>query len=101
MTDAPLTPHEEGEALAAEYVLGVLPLAERAEAEARVRRDPVFAAPTTDDYRLGPGSAAFDAGTDAGVALDVDGDVRPLGAGFDIGYDEFTPWKLLLAALMR
>ncbi len=63
--------------------------------------DPVFADPTTDDYRLGPGSAAFDAGTDAGVALDVDGDVRPLGAGFDIGYDEFTPWKLLLAALMR
>ena len=48
MTDAPLTPREEDEALAAEYVLGVLPLAERAEAEARVRRDPVFAALVTD-----------------------------------------------------
>jgi anti-sigma-K factor RskA len=42
--DAPLTPREADEALAAEYVLGVLDLAERAEAEARVKRDPAFAA---------------------------------------------------------
>ncbi|WP_333814897.1 anti-sigma factor [Tabrizicola sp.] len=44
MTDAPLTPHEAEDALAAEYVLGVLDLAERAEAGARLKRDPAFAA---------------------------------------------------------
>lgn len=44
MTDAPLTPHEAEDALAAEYVLGVLDLAERAEAETRMKRDPAFAA---------------------------------------------------------
>ncbi|MFN3576562.1 MAG: anti-sigma factor domain-containing protein [Tabrizicola sp.] len=43
MTDAPLTPQEADDALAAEYVLGVLDLSERAEAEARIRRDPGFA----------------------------------------------------------
>ncbi len=44
MTDAPLTPREEDEALAAEYVLGVLDLSERAAAEARLTRDAGFAA---------------------------------------------------------
>jgi anti-sigma-K factor RskA len=47
MTDAPLTPEEADDALAAEYVLGVLSLAERAEAEARLKRDPVLAARVT------------------------------------------------------
>ncbi|MES2334754.1 MAG: anti-sigma factor [Pseudomonadota bacterium] len=44
MTDAPLTPREADDALAAEYVLGVLELAERSAAEARIKRDPAFAA---------------------------------------------------------
>lgn len=48
MTDAPLTPHEAEDALAAEYVLGVLDLTERAAAEARIRRDPGFAARVAD-----------------------------------------------------
>jgi anti-sigma-K factor RskA len=43
MTDASLSPREEDDALAAEYVLGVLDLAERAAAEARLKRDPLFA----------------------------------------------------------
>lgn len=44
MTGQPdLTPAEMDDALAAEYVLGVLDLAERTEAEARLRRDPAFA----------------------------------------------------------
>lgn len=43
MTDAPLTPHEAEDALAAEYVLGVLDAAERAEVDGRVRRDAGFA----------------------------------------------------------
>lgn len=48
MTEAPLTPQDADDALAAEYVLGVLDLAERTEAEARIRRDPAFAARVSD-----------------------------------------------------
>ncbi len=44
MTDTAFTPREAEDALAAEYVLGVLDAAERAEVEARIRRDPAFAA---------------------------------------------------------
>lgn len=44
MTDAPLTPQEEDDALAAEYVLGVQDMAERARVEARIKADPAFAA---------------------------------------------------------
>jgi len=44
MTDAPLTPMEEDDALAAEYVLGVLDLSERTRADDRIRRDTTFAA---------------------------------------------------------
>ncbi|MGL5009695.1 MAG: anti-sigma factor [Paracoccaceae bacterium] len=44
MTDAPLTPREEDDALAAEYVLGVLDLAERSAVEMRIKSDPAFAA---------------------------------------------------------
>jgi anti-sigma-K factor RskA len=47
MTDAPLTPHEAEDALAAEYVLGVLDVADRAEVEARIKRDAGFAARVT------------------------------------------------------
>lgn len=47
MTDAPLTPEETDDALAAEYVLGVLDLAERADTEARIKRDPGLAARVT------------------------------------------------------
>jgi predicted outer membrane repeat protein len=50
--------------------------------------DPVFANPALDDYHLGAGSAAMDAGANAGVTTDFEGDARPLGGGFDIGYDE-------------
>jgi anti-sigma-K factor RskA len=54
MTDAPLTPREADDALAAEYVLGVLDLSERAAAEARIKRDPGFAATVTDwEVRMG------------------------------------------------
>jgi anti-sigma-K factor RskA len=43
MTDAPLTPREDDDVLAAEYVLGALDLQERAAAETRLKRDPAFA----------------------------------------------------------
>ena len=44
MTDALFSPQDDADALAAEYVLGVLDLADRSAAEARLRRDPAFAA---------------------------------------------------------
>jgi anti-sigma-K factor RskA len=61
MTDAPLTPHEADDALAAEYVLGVLDLAARAEAETRIKRDPDFAAMVTGwEFHLGGLNDGFD-----------------------------------------
>jgi len=51
--------------------------------------DPAFGDPEGGDYHIGPGSAAIDAGVDAGVTTDIDGDPRPVGAGYDIGADEF------------
>lgn len=47
--------------------------------------DPAFAA---DGYHLTSGSAAIDRGIDADVASDIDGDVRPMGHGYDLGADE-------------
>jgi uncharacterized repeat protein (TIGR01451 family) len=47
--------------------------------------DPSFAA---DGYHLTAGSAAIDRGVDAGITVDIDGQPRPDGAGFDLGADE-------------
>lgn len=55
MTDTPLTPMEEDQALAAEYVLGTTDLAERMAVEARIKADPAFAALVADwEQRLSP-----------------------------------------------
>ncbi|MBN1315898.1 MAG: right-handed parallel beta-helix repeat-containing protein [Anaerolineales bacterium] len=51
---------------------------------------PAFAA---DNYHLTGGSAAIDMGVDAGVFMDIDGDVRPDSSGFDIGADEYWGGK--------
>lgn len=61
MTDAPFTPREADDALAAEYVLGVLGLSERAEAEARLKRDAGFAAMVAEwEVRLAGLNDSFD-----------------------------------------
>ncbi len=52
--------------------------------------DPAFLAPDAGDYHIGPSSAALDAGVDAGVTTDMDGDPRPVGLGYDIGADEYS-----------
>ncbi|MFC1890720.1 MopE-related protein, partial [Thermodesulfobacteriota bacterium] len=39
-------------------------------------------------YRLGANSPCIDAGTDANIDTDIDGDARPMGCGFDMGADE-------------
>lgn len=53
--------------------------------------DPVFIDPDSGDYHIGPGSAAIDSGINAGVITDIDGEPRPMGAGYDIGADEWLP----------
>jgi hypothetical protein len=50
--------------------------------------DPRFRNPQFGDYLLGTGSAAIDAGLDAGITTDIDGQWRPHGTGYDIGADE-------------
>ena len=59
-----------------------------------------------DDYHLDVGSAAIDAGADLNIVTDFDGELRPLNAGFDIGFDEisltdFLPNKLYLPLVSR
>jgi anti-sigma-K factor RskA len=61
MTDTPLTPREEDDALAAEYVLGVLALPDRLAAEAQIKADPAFARLVADwEQRLSPLNDGFD-----------------------------------------
>ncbi|MBN1810734.1 MAG: hypothetical protein JXA14_02750 [Anaerolineae bacterium] len=55
-----------------------------------IYKDPAFADPTTRDYHLTFDSPAVDAGVNAGVTTDIDGDTRPwpTGGPCDIGADE-------------
>jgi uncharacterized repeat protein (TIGR01451 family) len=50
--------------------------------------DPAFVDPAAGDYHIRAGSDARDAGVDAGVTTDIDGESRPMGLGYDIGADE-------------
>ena len=50
---------------------------------------PAFVDPAHGDYHIGLGSAAIDKGVDTGVTVDIDGEPRPVGTGYDIGADEF------------
>jgi hypothetical protein len=65
--------------------------------------DPAFVDPAAGDYHIGPGSAAIDAGVDAGVLVDMDGEFRPAGRGYDIGADEYAagPTMLYLPLILR
>jgi fibronectin-binding autotransporter adhesin len=65
--------------------------------------DPAFVDPSRGDLHLTDASAAIDAGIDAGLHSDLDGEVRPAGAGFDIGADEFAPAgsRLYLPVVLR
>ncbi|MBC7262221.1 MAG: right-handed parallel beta-helix repeat-containing protein, partial [Chloroflexi bacterium] len=72
-----------------------------------VQGDPQFVHLAGGNFRLRPGSPAVDAGTCAGAPTDdLDGDLRPQGAGCDIGADEFTyggtpPHLLYLPLVVR
>ena len=59
--------------------------------------DPAFA---DDGYHLTADSAAIDQGVAAGVPVDLDGDVRPIGGGYDLGADEI-PRRVYLPLVLR
>lgn len=63
--------------------------------------DPLFVDPANDDYHLRAGSPCIDAGTEAGVTTDIDGDPRPMGAGVDIGADEYYRYAIYLPIVMK
>jgi hypothetical protein len=52
-------------------------------------------------YHLQAGSAAINAGVDAGVTVDIDGDSRIKHAPPDIGADEFTTYDIYLPLVQR
>ncbi len=56
-----------------------------------VNLNPMFFDPAGDDYHILGSSPAIDAGMNAGVTSDLEGNLRPQGIGFDIGAYEFTP----------
>jgi len=59
--------------------------------------DPLFVNPAADNYHLRSTSPMIDVGIAVGApAEDYDGDLRPQGAGFDVGADEFTVPRLFL-----
>jgi predicted outer membrane repeat protein len=66
-----------------------------------VSGDPKFVDAANDNYDLGSSSAAIDAGVDAGLYTDFDGQLRPQGAGFDIGYDEVLVAHVYLPLIIR
>ncbi|MBU0493268.1 MAG: DUF11 domain-containing protein [Chloroflexi bacterium] len=52
--------------------------------------NPGFTSTPLDNYHLGPASQAINQGPGVGVSDDIDGNPRPIGAGYDLGADEYV-----------
>jgi predicted outer membrane repeat protein len=66
-----------------------------------VSGDPKFVNPASNNYHLQIGSTAINTGINTGVTTDIDGQTRPMGAGFDIGYDEFPIYTVYLPLTLK
>jgi hypothetical protein len=66
-----------------------------------VTGNPSFVDPDVWDYHLTSGSPAIDAGVEAGVTSDLDGEPRPQGDAPDIGADEFRYFQVYLPLVLR
>lgn len=53
-----------------------------------IQEDPLYADPEQGDFHLTDESPCINAGIDAGILIDLDGDERPQGLGTDMGMDE-------------
>ena len=59
------------------------------EGEGNIDADPLFADAANSDYHLTDGSPCIDSGTaDGAPDTDFEGDLRPIGDGYDMGADE-------------
>jgi len=63
--------------------------------------DPHFLSAAAGNYHLAASSPAIDVGFDSGVATDIDGEPRPMGAGYDLGADERGPYGCMLPVVRR
>ena len=60
--------------------------------------NPIFVG--NSDYHLTESSPCIDKGTSVGApSYDIDGDQRPLGAGYDMGADEYPSAKIMPKAM--
>jgi len=62
----------------------------------QITGDPDFVDADGGDYHIGAASAARDAGIVTGTPKDMDGQVRPMGFGYDLGADEYSEAALSL-----
>jgi hypothetical protein len=68
-----------------------------------ITSDPRFVNPASGDFHLQSSSPAINTGATVSVTYDFDGQPRPVGGGFDIGYDEVptVPRRVHLPAVTR
>jgi hypothetical protein len=62
---------------------------------------PRFVNTVIGNYHLTSDSPCIDRGMDAGVTTDMDGHRRPLGAGYDIGADEWTAIRVFAPIVVK
>jgi hypothetical protein len=62
--------------------------------------DPAFFMPDAFDYHILPDSNAVDAGVNAGVTTDIDGQTRPRNGLYDIGADELDDYTFVQLPLV-